>query len=435
MAFLARLNIEVLKRGTYLKPNGNWSIQALFPIQTYILPRRLVPDRSPMKWYIPAIATTLTANARIYDHRMLVNILIKHSFTWKGSRRLYACLSHMDRISVTQSSLPTTKPFPQLQPTEQLQQHQRIMAATTQPISAATRVFTTPELLEAILLEVQAIECPRSWESLKDWFTPTWQARDVLLSQRVSRAFRSCISGSPEIQRRLGFRPERIQDDKRGETKQNGRVWAFDRFVWQFEGNARVHLCKKSFSDEVPYPMIWFERPRYPHVLEGAPKDSPASFLKMYPQRPARECIVVRISKWDMWMIRRAGIELFCWSAQVTVKLQPLGGLFDLAASLQKAADGIERVEEAGNWWQRNEEVARDFGMPEPSEVFDWREFFTTAQMDRAARRRAVRDLEGERCRWSMVPRISELGKSSSRSQSRIDTQPSGRDARRGLLW
>lgn len=51
------------------------------------------------------------------------------------------------------------------------------------------------------------------------------------------------------------------------------------------------------------------------------------------------------------------GIQLFCWGAQITVKLQPLGALLELAASLQKAADDIERIEEAVNWWDRNEEV------------------------------------------------------------------------------
>ena len=234
------------------------------------------------------------------------------------------------------------------------------MVEKAQSVSAATRVFATPELLEAILLEM--------WKTRVG--LTRWQAKDVLLSQRVNRAFRSCILGSPEIQRRLGFRPEIVEapgpvEDERGECGENDFLWTINDVVSAVTGLSRVYFSNKAKSisdEELPYPKISFERPTT--VEAAALKDNPASFLKMYPQRPALECIVIQVSQCEMWMVKKMGIEVFCWCAQITVKLQPLGKLFELAASLQEAAKEIERIEEAINWWERNEEDARDYDIP-----------------------------------------------------------------------
>ncbi|KAF7194844.1 hypothetical protein HII31_03804 [Pseudocercospora fuligena] len=254
------------------------------------------------------------------------------------------------------------------------------MAHTPQRLSAATRVFATPELLEVILLKVCETRLGRT----------RWRARDVLLSQRVNRAFRSCILGSPEIQRRLGFKQEIIQapgpvEDELGECGQNRLLWAFNDLVLAVTGLPRVYFSKraKNISDEeLPYSMISFERSPYPQHFEAILKDNAASFLKMYPQRPALDRIVIQVSQCEMWMVKKMGIEVFCWCAQITVKLQPLGKLFELAASLQKAAKEIERIEEAMNWWERNEDDARDYEIPTPTEVFDWKKSFTEEQME-----------------------------------------------------
>lgn len=126
------------------------------------------------------------------------------------------------------------------------------MADITQTMSAANRVFRTPELLEAILLAM--------WKTRVG--LTRCQAKDVLLSQRVSKAFQSCILGSLEIQRRLGFEPDIIQlpgpvEDEHGEWGQSHLLWANGDLIPALKGQPRVFFRKnaRKISDESPYPL------------------------------------------------------------------------------------------------------------------------------------------------------------------------------------
>ncbi|KXS93985.1 hypothetical protein AC579_7623 [Pseudocercospora musae] len=199
-------------------------------------------------------------------------------------------------------------------------------------MSAATRAFATLELLEAILLEI--------------WETILWQTGGVLISQRVNRAFRSCILGSPEIQRRLGLKVKIIRVPV--PIFSHLRAPRLNRLAYR----ALTKLKGLEGVQLLTHPTETLTLRQFD--LEMALKDNSASFL-MYLRSPMSEYTIILISQ----MERRRRLELTWRSAQVTFKVQPFGVLVKMAMSLQNPADDIERIEELKNWWNVNSQYLR----------------------------------------------------------------------------
>ncbi|KXS93990.1 hypothetical protein AC579_7622 [Pseudocercospora musae] len=249
--------------------------------------------------------------------------------------------------------------------------------------TAATRVFATAELLEAIMLEVlgsEVIDCAGRHDNRASGYEERVEcAKTVLHMQRVNKTFQSCILGSPALRRQLGL-ATRVGTQRA--ISVNTLMLKPYRWIAPWRSpipiNGLEHFCLFNNDKGVAVSFEITDRRR----LQDTLRNSPASWLKLWVSCPMPEHI--RLSIGSCHRDAKTGADLYWWQMEIKVKAEILGVLLDLAMSLKGAAEELERVK------SRQE----DFRIKKGRWEDDWKKWFTAQQLEMIVEGPAVRVIE-----------------------------------------